>query len=139
MIIRPEDMLTAKLKHLEFIQNIITRMANNSFLLKGWTVTLIVAIFALENKSIGKNLVLLSILPIVIFWLLDAYFLRQERLYRKLYKKVAENEQADNTFSLNTRLYNSEIGCIFKVAFSLTLFLFYVIPFLFFIIAYFIF
>ncbi len=29
--------MDAKLKHLEMIQAVITRMAHNSFLLKGWT------------------------------------------------------------------------------------------------------
>ena len=38
-------------KYLEFIQQTITRMANNSFLLKGWTVTLSAAIFALAAKD----------------------------------------------------------------------------------------
>ena len=36
-----------KLKHLEFIQNAINRMASNSFIIKGWCITLIVGLFAL--------------------------------------------------------------------------------------------
>ena len=32
-----------KIKHLEMIQAVIVRMGNNSFLLKGWSVTLISA------------------------------------------------------------------------------------------------
>ena len=30
-----------KIKYLEMIQSVINRMANNSFCLKGWTVTLV--------------------------------------------------------------------------------------------------
>ena len=42
-----------KLKHLEFIQGAVGRMASNLFLLKGWTITLIAALFALAAKSVG--------------------------------------------------------------------------------------
>ena len=40
-----------KLKHLEFIQAAINRMAGNLFMLKGWSVTLIAALFALAAKD----------------------------------------------------------------------------------------
>ena len=43
-----------KLRHLEMIQNIISRMANNSFLLKGWTVTLVAGIFTISSKEADK-------------------------------------------------------------------------------------
>jgi hypothetical protein len=36
-----------KEKHLELIQAVISRMAGNSFLLKGWSVTLAAALLAL--------------------------------------------------------------------------------------------
>ena len=36
----PVPMSTEQAKHLEFVQNAVTRMASNSFLLKGWTVTI---------------------------------------------------------------------------------------------------
>ena len=35
-----------KRKHLEFIQDVINRMARNSFMLKGWTVLVVGAIIA---------------------------------------------------------------------------------------------
>ena len=48
-----------KLKHLEFIQQAINRMASSLFLLRGWAVTVIVAMFALAaNKSKGFYFVL---------------------------------------------------------------------------------
>jgi hypothetical protein len=40
-----------RIKHLEFIQATIVRLASNSFLLKGWTVTLVAALFALAAKE----------------------------------------------------------------------------------------
>lgn len=57
-----------KLKHLEMIQNIINRMANNSFLLKGWAVTLVAGIFALSNKEADKIYFLVAYIPVLVFW-----------------------------------------------------------------------
>jgi len=42
-----------KMKHMEFIQGVIIRLAQNSFLLKGWSVVLISALFALTVS--GSN------------------------------------------------------------------------------------
>lgn len=44
-----------KFKHLDLIQGIINRMASNSFMLKGWAVTLMVGIFALASKDTDKD------------------------------------------------------------------------------------
>ena len=63
-----------KLKHLEFIQQAINRMASNLFLLKGWTVTLIAAMFALAAKESREFYFVLAYLPTLMFWLLDGYF-----------------------------------------------------------------
>jgi len=93
-----------KQKHLEMIQNVITRMANNSFMLKGWAVTLVAGIFALASKDANKVFFLIAYVPIVTFWGLDAYYLRQERLYRKLYDDVRRKNEKDIDFSMNATL-----------------------------------
>src|SRR4051794_12614264 len=80
-----------RVKHLEMIQAIVTRMAGNSFLLKGWSVTIVAGLFALGGKDANATLVFLAIVPIVIFWGLDAYFLCQERCFRALYNKAGED------------------------------------------------
>ena len=74
-----------KLKFLEMIQGVITRMANNSFLLKGWAVTLVSAMFALSGKDADSRYFLIACAPTVLFWFLDSYYLQLERKYRKLY------------------------------------------------------
>ena len=93
-----------KHKHLEMIQVVINRMANNSFLLKGWAVTLVAGIFALASKDTNKIYFLIAYVPIVVFWGLDAYYLRQERLYRKLYDKVCKTVENNIDFSMNAAL-----------------------------------
>ena len=90
-----------KIKHLEMIQEIINRMSNNSFMLKGWAVTLVAGIFALSSKDTDKMYFLFVYIPIIVFWWLDSYYLLQERLYRELYKKICSTKETDIDFSLS--------------------------------------
>ena len=69
-------------KHLELIQGVVNRLSTNSFLLKGWTVVLVSALFALAAKDAKIVFAYLAYFPAFTFWLLDGYFLWQERLYR---------------------------------------------------------
>lgn len=112
-----------KEKHLEFIQNIITRMSQNSFLIKGWTITLVSALFALAAKDSNQKFVLVAYFPNVIFWLLDSYYLYQERLFRKLYDKVRDGPSTD--YSLNTKNIDEGFSDWASAALSKTIFLFY--------------
>ena len=78
-----------KLKHLEFIQGAINRMAGNLFFLRGWTITLITALLALlVKKGTNPDYIFIVYFLVVIFWILDGYFLSQERLFRDLYNYV---------------------------------------------------
>lgn len=89
-----------KLEYLKLIQNIITRMANNSFLLKGWTISLVSGILGiLIVKRVGIIFYSLLFIPLIVFWFLDSYYLRQERLYRGLYDKirVLDDDKLDQT------------------------------------------
>jgi hypothetical protein len=117
-----------KIKHLEMIQNVITRMANNSFMLKGWTITLLVAALALLwDKCDNIGYLCLLILPIVAFWLLDSYYLRQERLYRDLYNKVIDPNTNIPSFSMIPQpdIGNKKFSYI-NVIFSITERYFYI-------------
>lgn len=75
-----------KAKHLELVQGAITRMASNSFLIKGWTITLVAAIFALAAKDASLRFVLVALVPTIFFWGLDAYYLGLEGRFRSLYE-----------------------------------------------------
>jgi hypothetical protein len=114
-----------KLKHLEIIQNIINRMASNSFLVKGWCITLVSAVFVLSGKDANTMFIAIAFFPVLMFWILDAYFLRQERLFRKLYDKVRTTNEDAIDFSMNTTPFTAEVASWLQVAFSQTLILFY--------------
>ncbi|KAA9346194.1 hypothetical protein F0P94_00975 [Adhaeribacter soli] len=97
-----------KLKHLEFIQNVITRMNSNSFMIKGWTITLVAALFALAAKDANINYVLISYIVIPAFWILDGFFISIEKQYRELYKEVAAKNINNIDFSMDASNYNDE-------------------------------
>jgi len=114
-----------KTKHLEMIQGVINRMANNSFLLKGWSVILVSALFALAAKDSNKLYIYLAYFPTIAFWVLDGYFLWQERLYRKLYDKVRIMDEPAIDFSMDTSSIVSRVSAWCDVVFSKTLFIFH--------------
>lgn len=77
-------------KHLEFIQSIISRHNSNSFMLKGWSVTISAALYALAGTIKEPFIVLIALAPIILFWGLDAFYLSNERCFVDLYNAVAE-------------------------------------------------
>ena len=91
-----------KLKHLEFIQGVINRLSTNSFLLKGWSVVLVSALFALSANNSNVRFIILAYIPAIIFWGLDGYFLLEERIYRKHYERVRMKNEEDIDFSMDT-------------------------------------
>lgn len=105
-----------RIKHLEFVQAVIGRMAGNSFLLKGWSVTISAALFALAAKDSNRAFALVALLPTLVFWGLDAYYLRQERLFRKLYDRLRHVPEKDQTkedsFSMATEAYEKEVATL---------------------------
>lgn len=97
-----------KHKHLEFIQASINRMSGNLFLLKGWSITLIAALFALAAKDTNKAYILIAYFPLFIFWTLDGYFLSQERRFRALYEHVRKLKEEDIDFSMDMGAFRSD-------------------------------
>jgi len=107
------------------IQNIITRMSGNLFILKGWTITLIVALFTVAAKNEEGIYILFSFFSIAIFWLLDGYFLSMERCYRDLYNSVSRKKENNIDFSMNFTKYMKGKNTWIRSMFSKTLFIFY--------------
>lgn len=114
-----------KRKHLEFIQLVITRMNVNSFFLKGWSVTLIAALFAFAAKDSDINYVIITYISTPIFWLLDAYYLSLERQYRGLYNSVKDKEEKDIDFDMNAKQFEKGKDTWLLSIFSVTLLFFY--------------
>ena len=112
----------SKIRNLEMIQEIINRMANNSFLIKGWSITIAGVLFSLNIESLCESIYFLICFLIVLFWLLDAYYLQLERQYRNLYNCCRKDEieifdlqlqkksKREKTFYYQCLLSKTEVG-----------------------------
>lgn len=121
-------MLAGKLKHLDFIQSVINRMSSYPFLLKGWSITLIVVLFTLTGDlSFDYISIVIFLCPIFIFWILDGYYLSKERQYRALYDHVRILDESDIDFSMSTEIFTDCKYTWQASIFSKTLIIFYVL------------
>lgn len=111
-------------KEIDLLQACITRMANNSFLIKGWTIALVSLILTLNNNHPKFNWII--IIPILAFWYLDAFFLNTERVYRTQYDWVIKNRENtnENLYELNPSKFQGNEG-ILKTIISESLLIFY--------------
>jgi len=112
------------LKEIDIVQDIIRRMASNSFMIKGWTVILVAVTLLLRGSEYH---VFIAYIPIIVFWYLDAYFLRLERLYRRLYNWIINNrlESGEYLFDMNYHRFEDQEQTTLRIMFSKTIVLFY--------------
>lgn len=100
-------------KEIDLIQACITRMAHNSFLIKGWTVSIVAVVLALAKEDVHPvALSAILLIPLLSFWYLDAFFLYTEKLYRKLYEWViAErlNSNTDKMYDLRSHRFKKQL------------------------------
>ena len=92
--------MEAKLKHLEFIQAAIARMATNSFLFKGWAITIASGLAAFAAVNTKAALLIIALIVTAMFWGLDGYYLWLEHGFVALHNKVAAKAEEDIDFSM---------------------------------------
>ena len=125
------------IKHLEMIQAIINRLGSNSFLLKGWSMTVIVATMVLIARyDVQSPCIVLAVLfPVLGFWILDGYFLWQERLFRQVYNEI--RVQSDTDFEMDVLKHRNKPRCNWPSAvLSVTLIIFYAVEAVFILVAF---
>lgn len=125
-------------KEIDLIQSCITRMAQNSFMIKGWFVSLYAVILALLPERVNMFLLCASLVAVnLLFWYLDGFFLRTEKIYRKIYDWVLDVRLKNNRellYQLNPSEFKGKIKeteSILKIMLSKTLRWFYLIPLVF--------
>ena len=117
-----------EVKHLEFIQGVITRMNSNSFQMKGWMVAIVSALLAVYASTGNNRFVLVAIVPTVLFWFLDTYYLQQERKFRGLYNDAAglsKEPKKIELFAMRPDLYTEGKYSFWNVFGSITVILLY--------------
>ncbi|MGW4699369.1 hypothetical protein [Streptomyces sp. NPDC004285] len=98
-----------QVKHLEMIQAIVTRLGNGSFFIKGWTMTLAGAFLGFAVNRSSWKVAAVAVIPLLGFWILDSYYLRQERLFRALYDDARRPATTVELFSMNISPYRESI------------------------------
>jgi len=99
-------------------------MGLDSFLIKGWTITLVIATLLLKGD---KYQAFIAFIPILVFWYLDSYFLWLERLYRRLYDWIRLNrlDTDEHLFDMDYRRFIKDEQSKLRIMLSITLAWFY--------------
>lgn len=84
-------------KHLDFIQAVVTRMSAASSSAKSWALPVVTATYGYALTKTADSIAVLGVAAVLIFALLDANYLRQEKAYRRLYDAVAGLGQPSGT------------------------------------------
>lgn len=102
--------------HLKFIEDAINRMASNSFLIKGWSITALGGLIAVyignQNKNWSYQLLVLTFALVIMFWGHDAYYLLLERRYRNLYEKVVDTDVEQIDYSMEPLDNGEKVWCV---------------------------
>lgn len=109
----------SRTKHLDYITTAIERMARNSFMCKAWAITLTVAILAFNVKNnISEYAPVVAIIALLSLWWLDAFYLRLERLFRKLYEDVRKNDFSNDQYTMNIAPYKDKVPSAVGIMFT---------------------
>lgn len=115
-----------RIAHLTMLQGVITRMGANSFTLKALAATFgsaAVAVVATVGTP-SPYYAVAAIVPMIIFWLMDAQYLRLERAYRKLYDHVRKGEKVE-AYNLEATPFMKDTASVLRLAFSWSVSWFY--------------
>lgn len=119
-------------KEMDLIQACVTRMADNSFRLKELYVSLIaIVLTVMMSQKFELLMVCVVVLGVtIVFWGLDAFFLKMETLYRWKYEWVIEKRIAgEGAYLYNLNPHNKNMwldineknDCLGKFVLSKTL------------------
>lgn len=100
----------AVIKTMEMYQAIITRMAGNSAACKQWCIPLVTAILVFAVKEKTYHLIWLTLIPVLICYCLDAYYLMLENRFRAGFNQAA-TKVSQQSFTRADLFNLSPAGC----------------------------
>lgn len=99
---QPEKIAELRVKHLEMLQSLITRMAGYGASFKSYCITVTTAVAGFALTLHKPAVVLLALLPVIAFAIADANYLRVERRFRQVFDAVrAQGWDVMPTFEMN--------------------------------------
>jgi hypothetical protein len=119
-----EKIADLRVKHLEMVQAIVTRLANQGATIKNYCITVTTAICGFAITLHQPTVALLALFPLVVFGLLDAQFLRLERRFRALFDQI-RNEDWGKSSSFEINLHKSPKISYVRILFSWSILWFY--------------
>ena len=94
-------------QYLQMMQSNIERMAANSANCKTWMVAFVTAFLALGSSiAIARYWLLLGIIPILLFWYLDTFYLHLERAMRNRERDFLNKVVAGDNEGYRIALFN---------------------------------
>lgn len=113
-----------RVKHLEMVQSIISRMASYGSSFKGYCITVVTAVCGFALTMHRPAVIMLAFLPLIAFAIADTQYLRTERRFRLLYDKIrADDWQTMPTFAIS--LESAPKSSFWSAAFSWSILSFY--------------
>ena len=115
-----------KMKHLDFLQSNIARMNTCSFQMKGWAIAIVSALLAIYAGTIDSTsrgnaaFIFVAMVPTVLFWFLDSYYLCTERKMRDIYNDVLDPGKNIKAFTMPLHNYKGGKYSMFSAMFSIT-------------------
>jgi hypothetical protein len=100
--------------YLQLVQGVISRMANNSFVIKGWSVTLTAALLGFAAKDNDASFAWIAAGAVAVFGVLDARYLALERAFIQVYKAAAEQPPAEPTLTPQAPGFGDVMGALFS-------------------------
>ena len=115
-----------RIAHLGMIQGVVSRLETNSFTLKALAMTLTAAVLAFLGTIEHPSCIypLAAIIPLIIFWFMDAQYLRLGRLFRRLFDGVRKGE-IQEPFTMCIEPYVKDEQSVLRIALSWSIFWFY--------------
>ena len=101
--------------YISLLQDNINRMASNSSNCKTWLITLVAAITALQLTTEDlRNILWIAVVLVVLFYLVDSYYLSLERKFIELEKEFVAlcKTKEENKDALTDRLYCFDINSV---------------------------
>ena len=116
--------------YLNILQGIIKRMATNSANCKTWCVSLVSAILVVIADKNKPNYAWIALIPIVLFFVLDSYYLGQERNFREIYNNFVKELHSgevtiDKLFVLKPPKGMNVVNLLFSSILSFSVYPFY--------------
>jgi hypothetical protein len=85
---QPEKIAELRVKHLEMLQSLITRMAGDGASFKSYCITVATAVIGFAFTLHRPAIAALALLPVIAFSVADAQYLRVERRFRDVFNLV---------------------------------------------------